>query len=273
MKNTRKFLSVLLLVPMLLALLSSCGDEETEWEVVSDKALTYFNDAVTFYADCDCRSVTRAYAVLQKTDDPNVHSDYLQTYESLYHNNGKDSERLVESKYIKDSGDPAKIGFEKLEHFFTYYLKDGVCYYDFSEDTRTKTEFSKDYSAAIGLYSLSGRTPRSFYAVKGKDTVCVDLTFPSSDSGKMEDAFLSTMNLALFGGEVEMTFSDLTVRAYIDVEEETRFENYTVSFTGTAKNNPAYRVTYTFFEEFSDYGVKEKISFPDFSSYVEQKAE
>ena len=71
------------------------------------------------------------------------------------------------------------------------------------------------------------------------------------------------MNLALFGGGVDLTYSDLTVSALLD-EEEGRFTEYTVTFAGTMKQDPALRVEYTYFERFFDYGTEEEIAFPDF---------
>ena len=156
---------------------------------------------------------------------------------------------------------------DSLTPFFDLYIKDMVCYYDYLDgDTRFKNPLSADYASRIGLYSIGSLKPSSVSGVRNGDVLSISLHFPEDDCVKSQGDFISTMELAIFGGEVAQNFGSLAFQADIDGETG-RFLSYTISFTGSAVNDSAVSVHYVFTETFSDYGTKDEIVLPDLSLF------
>ena len=269
-KKHHKIRSLLLYwTVLILFLLTACGTESVrENQVVSERAVELFNLGIASYQKENFSGESRAFAILKKAgEETENYSSYLQITKGLYCNNPKEpSFRLSVRGYI-NSLMPKEVDWNDTIPLYECYLQDGICAYDYEgEESDYKVAFDGDYLSLIGLYAFSNQMPNRVYAVSDGKSARIDLTFNSDRVYRMEVAFIQMMNLALFGGEVELSYSDLTVSALLD-EEKGRFTEYTVTFTGALKQEPSLRIEYTFFERFSDYGIEEKIIFPDFEKF------
>ena len=266
----RKITIYILAAAILAAFLAGCTGKNEKPEVISGQAVNLFNEAMGKHLTADCRSLARAYATATYTGEETVSVTYLQTYESLMHNNRDNSQRLIVSKYaLNPKGDPETVALSSLAEFFTCHLKDKTYFYDFyDEASNYRSDMYTDYLSTIGLYAFGNQIPRSVYAVKTADTIRVDLSFGAKDCGAMEELFIATMSTAIFGKETPMALSDLRISAYIDPKTG-YFTEYTVEFSSVLTESPSVSMKFCFSEKFSDYGTKDKIDFPDPADFPE----
>ena len=264
MNKANKILSFILATLFLCALFSACEKEPT-LEVISEQCVPLFNEAIEHYKNADCRSGTRAAATLAKGEEK---ASYIQSFDSLLHN--LEGERKIVSKYCVTTDDPEKVEESTLLPFYDCYVQKGVCYYDFEDDSADyKESFTAGYFSKIGLYAFSGRMPRSVYAAKDGDVILLSMSFSPEDCAEMERSFILTMTTALFKDAPQVEVSRLSIMAHLDAETHC-FTDYNVIFTATVPENPEVTLTFTYTEEFSDYGTNEQISFPDLSAFPEQ---
>ena len=267
-KHRIKQLSLYLAV-LTLFLFASCGTEpEREDQVVSERAVELFNLGIASYQEENFSGESRAYAVLKKTgEEAGSYGSYLQMTRGLYRNDQEEPAFRLSVRGFINSPMPGEVDWEKNTPLYECYLRDGISVYDYEgEENDYKVAFAGDYLSHIGLYAISEQMPNRFYAISDGKSARIDLTFNADRVYRLEGAFIQMMNLALFGGGVDLTYSDLTVSALLD-EEEGRFTEYTVTFAGTMKQDPSLRVEYTYFERFFDYGTEDEIAFPDFEKF------
>ena len=264
MKKAARIFAAALALALLCVFFPAC-EKEPSIEVISEQCVSLFNEALEQYKTADCRSSARATATAAEGD---VKASYIQSFESLLHN--KAGEKKITSKYFVTDGDPLKVEASAFEPFYDCYIKDGICYFDFGDESvNYKAPFVGDYLSKIGLYAFSDRMPRSVYAVKDRDVIRLDMSFAPEDCAEMEEMFVATMNTVLFQSAPKTEVDRLSLLAYLDAETH-RLMNYTVVFGATVPEQPDVALTFTYSEEFSDYGTKEEIVFPDLTAFPEQ---
>ena len=270
MKKMIKPLSFVLAALLLCLLFASCGEKEPEkttddFEVISDRCVPLFNEAVEQYMTADCKSSARAAATVVKDGKT---TSYIQSFDSLLHNRA--DEKKIISKYYLTDADPEKVDTALFQPFYTCYVQKGICYFDFEDETANyRSPFVGDYLSRIGLYPFSDRMPRSVYAVKDGDVIRISMTFSPEDGAEMERMFVATMTAALAGSPLQPEVSPVSLTAFLDAETH-RFQNYTVSFTASLPNEPDTQLIFGYTESFSDYGTTEGVVFPDLSTFPEK---
>lgn len=270
--NFKGFLRIcallLALITAFCALPSCDGGEERE--VVSDRAVEYFNKGVSAFNIANCISLCRASATVVDRDTNEVITGYVLYSENVYKNLGTLSARKTETFDAKTK-QPTTLLPTEMTHLSTSYLKDGRIYYRLDSAEGEQRDFylpfEEDYSSAMGLYSLGNASPAGKYAVKDGDTVRVDLRFSPEACQKSQALFIENMQAAVFSGLYDCTYSTMLLSAFMDAETG-RISSYTITFTGDiAIGGKNCRVSYRYEESFLSYDAAPEIVFPDLSAF------
>ena len=248
MKNSLRFpgaLPALLLV--LFVLLTSCGEEQSgKFEVISDRALEYFNGAMAAYKTEDCASRTVVFATAARQEE---NSDPPATYAlvldgTFRRGDARDGAEIT-ARFSSSASSPQELTDELLLPLFVYRRENGERVYRYEGEEETTVSSRDDFVAHIGVPSLSGRTPANFYAARQDGTVRSDLGFSSSDVSSQR-ALTSFLTAAMLGKSCGGEGRSFSASAKID-EQTGRFLSLEISFVFRPESHPdvVMRITQT----------------------------
>ena len=240
-------------------------EEETEVDI-SGEATALFDDATAALKGGSYHAEARSYATVREdASDGAFLGSYLQSFRRDVRGSDEGETQIIVSAYASGSETPEAVPEGEQTLLYVAYVKDGYCHYDFGEEKR-KEPFLYSYPARLGLYSLANYKVDGISAIRTDSEAVVTLKYSGSACERSQDSFVAAMLLALFGEEIALGYSDMTLKARIDPETH-RMSSYTIRFDALTFGVPIKRISFTYSEAFSDYGNSEPLNIPDLSDY------